>query len=320
MNHDVVSAKNACILLKAWAQENNLLSNEIPVQGNSLLQQDENAFDSLCISSTGEAILRRLTLVDIFFNEAEKKVIVLTAKKISQAELKALPKIIFEEIKYEFIHAATASAGTATNATEPLKMQSGPVTATPAAGTFEYDGVTIFNTPQAGNRGVVPSVHYITQVSAYTTPTGTANTLKQMFNVSTNGALTVLGNTTYFFDCLFYVTTMSATSGTLQFGIGGTATFTNILYTAIANKTAVAVQTASSHTLGIAKTATIITAANTTTTGYARIQGKFVVSTGGTIIPSYATSIAAASIVQPGSYFKCWEAGNNTEVEIGAWT
>jgi hypothetical protein len=115
MNHDVVSAKNACILLKAWAQENNLLSNEIPVQGNSLLQQDENAFDSLCISSTGEAILRRRTLVDIFFNEAEKKVIVLTAKKISQAELKALPKIIFEEIKYEFIHAATASAGTPQN-------------------------------------------------------------------------------------------------------------------------------------------------------------------------------------------------------------
>lgn len=212
------------------------------------------------------------------------------------------------------------AAGTSTNGTEPAKFQSGTVTTTPAAGTMEYDGVVLFSTPQSGNRGVAPSVHYITQVSAYTTPTGTANTLKQMFNVTTNGALTVAGNTTYFFDCLLYVTAMSATAGTLQFGIGGTATFTNILYTAIANKTATGVQTASSHTLGTAKTAVVITASNTTTTGYARVQGKFVVSTGGTIIPSFALSIAAAAQVQPGTYFQCWEAGTNTEVEIGAWS
>ena len=112
---------------------------------------------------------------------------------------------------------------------------------------------------------------------------------------------------------------MSATAGTLQFGFNGTATFTNIVYLAIANKTALAVQTASSHTVGVAKTATVITASNTTTTGYAFIKGKIVVSTGGTIIPAFALSTANAAIVLAGSYFQIWEAGTNTEVEIGNW-
>jgi hypothetical protein len=212
------------------------------------------------------------------------------------------------------------AAGTATNGTEPLRFQSGTIAATPAAGTMEYDGATLLGTPQSGNRGVVPAVHYITQVSNYTTPAGTANTLKQMFNATTNGSMTASANTTYFFECMFNLSSMSATSGNFQFGLLGTATITNIMYMAIANKTALTVQTASSHTFGTVRTAVVITANNTTTTGYALIKGKIVVSTAGTIIPAYATSVAAASVVNAGAHFRIWEAGINTEVEIGNWT
>ena len=141
-----------------------------------------------------------------------------------------------------------------------------------------------------------------------------------MFNGSTAGAMTAAGNTTYFFECFFSLTTMSATSGNFQFGIGGTATFTNILYFSTANKTASTIQTATNITVGTAKTAVVISPSNTTTTGYAFIKGKFVVSTGGTIIPSFALSQANAAVVLAGSYFQVWEAGTNTEVEIGNWT
>ena len=214
----------------------------------------------------------------------------------------------------------TLAAGTATNGTEPLYLQSGVVTATPAAGVIEYDGVTLFGTPQAGNRGVIPSVHYITQTANYTTPTGTANTLKQLFNSTTNGSITVAGNTTYFFECMVNISAMSATAGTLLFGFNGTATFSSIMYTAIANKAALSVSAASSHTMGTVKTAIVITASNTTTTGYAYIKGKITATTGGTIIPAFALSIAAPAVVNTGSYFSMWEAGVNTEVEIGNWT
>ena len=212
------------------------------------------------------------------------------------------------------------AAGTTTNGTEPLRLQSGPVTTSPAAGVIEYDGVTLFGTPQAGNRGVIPSVHYITQTANYTTPTGTANTLKQLFNSTTNGSITVAGNTTYFFECMVNISAMSATAGTLQFGFLGTATFSSIIYTSIANKAALSVSTTSSHTMGTVKTAIVITTSNTTTLGYAYIKGKITVTTGGTIIPAFALSIAAPAVVNTGSYFSMWEAGVNTEVEIGNWT
>ena len=211
------------------------------------------------------------------------------------------------------------SVSTTTNGTEPIKFQTGVVTTSPAAGTMEYDGTTLFSTPQATNRGVIPSVHYINQVGNYTTPAGTANTLKQMFNGSTAGSMTAAGNTSYFFECFFSLTTMSATSGNFQFGLGGTATVTNILYIAQANKSASTTQTTISTTVGTVKTALSLTGNNTTTTGYAFIKGKIVVSTGGTIIPSFALSVANAAVVLAGSYFQIWEAGTNTEVEIGNW-
>lgn len=213
------------------------------------------------------------------------------------------------------------AAGTATNGTEPLRLQSGTVTTTPAAGTLEFDGTTMFSTAATGNRGVAPSIHYITQTAAYTTPVGTSNTLKQLFNATTNGAMTSSANTTYFFECMFYISAMSGTS-TLQFGFLGTAVFSSALYMAIANKAALAVQTASSHTMitNTAKTPTIITASNATATGYAYIYGKITVTTAGTIIPAFALSTAAAAVVNVGSFFKIWEAGSNTELKIGDWT
>ena len=209
-------------------------------------------------------------------------------------------------------------AGTTTAA--PLKFTSGTNLTTAEAGAMEYDGKVGYFSGQASQRGVIEAPQFVILTGNYTTPAGTANTLKQAFNATTNGAITVAGSTTYMFECMLHITTMSATAGTLQFGFGGTAAYTRVNYLAIANKTADAVQTASSHTFGVAATATVITASNTTTTGYALVRGTLVIGTGGTIIPSIALSQANAAVVLAGSYFKLTPIGINTVTTVGNWS
>lgn len=210
--------------------------------------------------------------------------------------------------------------GTAAANTAPLKYSSGTVQTTPEAGAMEYDGKVFYATAEASQRGLVPNEQFVILTSNYTTPTGSNNTLKQAFNTTTNGAITVAGNTTYLFECLLNISAMSSTSGNLQFGIGGTAVRTRTNYISTANKTALTVQTAVSTTFGTVATAVVISASNTNTTGYAFIRGSLVIGTGGTLIPSIAHSVAAPSVVQAGSYFKLTPIGSNTVTQIGNWS
>lgn len=211
-------------------------------------------------------------------------------------------------------------AGTTAASTAPLKFTSsaGAVLTTAEAGALEYDGKTLFITPEASNRGVAPAYHYITLITSYTTAGGTT-ALQKMFNSSTNGALTVGGSTTYFFECDFSLSSMNTNSGTFSFGILGTATITRIRYWAISKKAA-AGQGTGLLTMGTAATATALSAANTTATGHSTIRGKIVVGNGGTIIPAFAVSVANAVVVDADSSFRIWAAGTNTEVEIGNWS
>jgi hypothetical protein len=211
-------------------------------------------------------------------------------------------------------------AVTATASTAPLKFTSsaGTVLTTAEAGAVEYDGKVVFITPEASNRGVAPAVHYITLVSDYTTVSG-STALQKMFNSSTNGALTVGGSTTYFFECEFTLATLSGTSGSFSFGLLGTATYTRVKYWSLAKK-ATAGASAPLMTVGTAATATALVTNNTTTSGSAMIRGKLTIGSGGTIIPAFAISQASAAVVQTDSSFRIWAAGTNTEVEIGNWS
>lgn len=209
-------------------------------------------------------------------------------------------------------------AGNATIA--PLGLNSGTLLTTADAGSVEYDGKAFYMDAEASQRGVVNAEQFITLTSNYTTGTGTTQVLKQLFNSPASGTLTVAGSTTYFFECMFNLTSMSSTSGTFSFGLAGSATYSSVLYTALANKTATTVQTAQNITLGTVATVTIlIGTANTTTTGYAMIKGKVVIGTGGTIIPSFALSTAAAAVVNTGSYFRIVPVGSNTVQSVGNW-
>jgi len=163
---------------------------------------------------------------------------------------------------------STFGAGTAALAPIQFTLTSAVLETSVDAGDLECDANGYFYyTQQNLSRQIIDCEQFITLTTAFTTATGTANVLKALFNSPANGTLTVAGSTTYFFECFFALTAMSATSGTFAFGLAGTATYTRVFYNAQANKTASTVQAATNVTVGtVATTTTLISAANTTTT------------------------------------------------------
>jgi hypothetical protein len=182
---------------------------------------------------------------------------------------------------------------------------------------MEYDGKVSYFSGEASQQGVVNASQFVILTSSYVTPLGTADVLKQAFNATTNGTLTLtLGS--YLFECHLNISGMSNTSGTLEFGFGGTA-LGRFRYIALANKAAAAT-TAANTTFASSAAVTVITPATTSTVGYALIKGSIVVTTAGTIIPSIALSVAAACTVVSGSYFILTPIGSSTVQTIGNWS
>jgi hypothetical protein len=137
-----------------------------------------------------------------------------------------------------------------------------------------------------------------------------------------NGALT-LDTGQYFFDCLLHISSMSATSGNGEFELAGTATLSEILFSVSGMDSttplAAGARGGSGGNTATANAASMVTAA--TGTGLiAQIQGTFNVTVAGTVIPSIALVTAAAAVVNTGSYFRCWRAGDTGSASVGAWS
>ena len=220
------------------------------------------------------------------------------------------------------ISQSTFGAGTAALAPIQFTLTGAVLETSVDAGDLEADSNGFFYyTQQSLSRQIVDCEQFITLTSAYTTPTGTANVLKALFNSPTNGTLTVSGSTTYFFECFFTLTALSATSGTFSFGFGGTSTYTRSLWMATGLKAAITNSAAITSVYTVV-TGSIVgsTTGNTTTTGYGYTRGKLVIGTGGTIIPSIAASTAAACVVGNDSYFRIVPVGINTVQSVGQWS
>jgi len=110
-NRDHMDTKQAAIIFKAWAQDNHLLGQEFPVPLEAAEEKRDELFDSLMITAASESILRRRHLIAIGFNEVARKVFAFTSRKVSQREVKTLPKEIDGDIAVEYVHAGVAYAG-----------------------------------------------------------------------------------------------------------------------------------------------------------------------------------------------------------------
>lgn len=160
---------------------------------------------------------------------------------------------------------------------------------------------------------------YVFLNATYTLTSQTA--LQKLFNATTNGAVTVESNVSYFFECVFDLSTMSATSGNFGFGFLGTATLINLKYNSTAQKSAaIGVPATSQAVVSTVATATGLVTASTIATGSARIRGIIRVNAGGTLIPSVSLGVAAAAVVGLNSYFRIVPIGTNSQTNVGLWT
>lgn len=214
--------------------------------------------------------------------------------------------------------ALTLSGGSTTQ--PPLNFATGTLMTTAQAGAMEFDGTVPYFDIAASTRGALVTEQWVvlTGTNTMTSQTG----VQPIFDGGggpTNGSVT-LPVGTYQFECSFALTGMSATSGSFGFALGGAATKT-YTYNAQASK-----GTTTSLTTASATTATFNTGAQTTlntastgTAGTAMIKGIIRVTVAGTIIPQLSMTVASASIVQAGSYFRVSPIGNATVATVGNW-
>ena len=212
------------------------------------------------------------------------------------------------------------AAGTATLA--PLKLASGTLLTAAAAGAAEFDGTAFYLTAAASSRQVVDAEQFTCLSSSYTLANSTS--AQKLFNASANGALTVQGSTTYYFECEFDITGLSASAHTVSFGLGGTATYTSVKYVADRLDSSTAFSTAQAWTKQVVTTAaaTALTAAGVTTTGFAAmIRGYVRVNAGGTLIPQVTQGTAsAAAVVSANSWARLTAVGSSAVASVGDWS
>lgn len=186
-----------------------------------------------------------------------------------------------------------------------------------ASGTIEYDGAALYATPTSAQRGVMLTDQIILQQSTYTLTSQTA--AQKLFNATTNGQVTLTAGT-YGFDCFFSLSSMSASSGSFGFALGGTATATQS-FRAAAQKGTAALSTATATQVTYNTTAnTALATASTNTVGYAQIDGILIVTVGGTLIPQVSLGVASAAVVGVGSYFRIRPYGSSSVSFVGNWS
>ena len=216
------------------------------------------------------------------------------------------------------------AGGTTTKAS--LELIAGTLMTTPDDGSIEYDGGIFYGTPNANNRGVILTENFVARTG---TKTMTSNTsLQSVFGGGTggltNGALSVQGTETYFFECSLNLSSMSATSGNMGFSIvgAGTATFTSAAWHAFgldATTQTTAAAAGTSFWATETSTGNIVTAATGTAVSVF-IKGIFRINAAGTIIPSVQLTTAAAAVIGANCWFKCYPVGSNTIVSVGNWS
>ena len=137
---------------------------------------------------------------------------------------------------------------------------------------------------------------YIKLTSAYTLASSTS--LQKLFNVGSGsgGAYNAGANRTIAFECEFFLTGLSSSSGDLSFGVLGTAGISAINYFAIGSKnTALSAIASASVSSQVATATVIVTGANTGITARFLVHGVLTTSTAGTLILSVATGVATGS-------------------------
>lgn len=207
-----------------------------------------------------------------------------------------------------------------TTSIAPLKFKSGTNLTSATAGACEFDGTAFYHTAVASARQVV-DCEQVECLSSTRTFANNTNA-QAIFNLPTNGAVTLAAATTYEFEMLVVATGFSSSSHTLNltFAAGGSFTSIGYYFNAQTGST-LATPTAALTGFVAVGTATAICAATTTTGLTLYVRGTMRINSGGTVTPQLTqVTASAAAVVQPNSFFRCWPIGSNTVTTVGNWS
>jgi len=216
-------------------------------------------------------------------------------------------------------------AGTATRAT--LDLDPGVLLTTPFAGAFEYEGKSLYFTPNSTERGVIQAAQMY-QLNANLARSPTITTIQSMFGKS----VAVQAGTRYQYEINTTLNIAGVVARAFQYALGGTATLTahdyeafNMFATLALTPTAASLMqnriTTNFSTLVSVTAASGAAAGNFTV----RIRGSIDVSVAGTVDFSFGISAAQAAAttfdIIAGSNVSLWPVGaTGADTQIGNWT
>ena len=218
------------------------------------------------------------------------------------------------------------AAGTATRA--PMDWDPGTLLTTTFQGAHEFDGTTMYFSPQALQRGLMPTQQFF-QLGSDFTANGAITTTQTLFNK----AVSVAATTRYAYELNFTITNTAATAKTLQFALAGTATLSAHDYEVISMFAALAITPTAANlmqnriTAGFATLVSVSAASGAAAGAFtARIRGTFdVLAAGqGTVNFQFGlTAVGTAVTVIAGSNASVWPIGPVTAItndtSIGSW-
>lgn len=143
--------------------------------------------------------------------------------------------------------------------------------------------------------------------------------------VFTTGSFTAAASTSYWFEAFYHIVrSAGSTSHTTSTLFGGTATYTSVRYLAqVTNPTGNALANVQ-QIVAADQNATVLTAANTSTTENLEIKlnGVIRVNGAGTIIPCFQYSAApgGAPTIKANSYFRMLKLGTDVVTAAGSWS
>ena len=214
------------------------------------------------------------------------------------------------------------STGTAT--VPALSFATGLNMTTPSAGAVEYDGVTFYGTPNASNRGVLNTSHFMVLASDYTA--NDSSSAQKVFNIGTGGAgaITLPASTSYFMEAVYYITrSVGSTSHQLQTLFAVSSALTGITYTANTTSTASNILGAVSRIYATGAGVVAVTGASTTTNENITVVIRGIVRTNGatTFTPQiqYTSAPGGAPTILTNSYIRLTPIGTNAVTYVGNW-
>jgi hypothetical protein len=210
---------------------------------------------------------------------------------------------------------------TGTSTLAPLVFTGGTLNTTATAGSVEYDGTVLYNSPTTAQRGLLPAMMFRLQ----TTNRTLADSASTQNVFDTPASITLDSSMAYELEAVYYITrSAGANPHTLStlFSLGGS--LTSITYLAETTSTTGNALGPVSRLIATGATATVVTASSSVTTEQITVTLRGIVRTnaGGSFTPQiqYSSAPGGAPTILANSFLRLTPLGTSSVQSVGNWS